>query len=136
MEMVNAIYAYRELPKDQQDPALLKEAVELTVLVLAPFAPHLAEEAWEALGHESSVHLQPWPKYDPEAVVEDEIELVLQVNGKVRDRIRVAREADEEALRSAALESPKVQGVCRRQTDRQGDRRAGATRQYRRALTS
>ena len=108
MEMVNAIYAYRELPKEQQDPALLKEAVELTVLVLAPFAPHLAEEAWEALGHATSVHLQPWPEYDAEAVVEDEVELVLQVNGKVRDRVRVPREAGEEELRSAALASSKV----------------------------
>lgn len=108
MEMVNAVYAYREQAGERQDPALLKEAVELVVLVLAPFAPHLAEEAWEALGYRESVHLQPWPQYDPQAVVEEEIELVLQVNGKVRDRVRVPKDADEETLRETALASAKV----------------------------
>src|SRR5690606_30871447 len=109
MEMVNAVYAYRELPEDQQDPAALREALELIVLALAPFAPHVAEEAWEMLGHSSSVHLEAWPQYDPAAVVEAEIELVVQVNGKVRDRVRVPRDADEETVRQAALASAKVQ---------------------------
>ena len=109
MEMVNAIYHYRELPAEKQDLGLLKEAVELTVLVLAPFAPHLAEEAWEMLGHTTSIHREAWPTYDPQAVVEDEIELVLQVNGKVRDRVRVPRQATEEELRQVALASAKVQ---------------------------
>ena len=109
MEMVNAIYHYRELAAEKQDLALLKEAVELTVLVLAPFAPHLAEEAWEMLGHTTSIHREAWPTYDPQAVVEDEIELVLQVNGKVRDRVRVPRQATEEELRQVALASAKVQ---------------------------
>ena len=109
MEMVNAIYAYRELPEDQQDPAALREALELIVLALAPFAPHVAEERGSARATASSVHLQAWPEYDPAAVVEAEIELVVQVNGKVRDRVRVPRDADEETVRQAALASAKVQ---------------------------
>ena len=122
MEMVNAVYAYREQAGERQDPALLKEAVELVVLVLAPFAPHLAEEAWEALGYRESVHLQPWPQYDPQAVVEEEIELVLQVNGKVRDRVRVPKDADEETLREYGAGVGEGEGIRRREAGGPGDR--------------
>jgi len=108
MEMVNAIYAYKELPAEKQNRSVLREAVEITVLALAPFAPHVTEEAWELLGHESSVHLEAWPQYDPEAVVEAELELVVQVNGKVRDRIKVPADADEESVRQAALACSRV----------------------------
>src|SRR5690606_3660988 len=103
------LFRSRELPEDQQDPAALREALELIVLALAPFAPHVAEEAWEMLGHSSSVHLEAWPQYDPAAVVEAEIELVVQVNGKVRDRVRVPRDVDQETVRQSALASAKVQ---------------------------
>jgi len=108
MELVNGIYAYRELPADEQRPEALREAIESVVVLLAPFAPHLAEELWHLLGREGSVHEERWPDYDRDAVVVDEIEIVVQVNGKVRDRLTVAADAKEEEIRALAVELPKV----------------------------
>ncbi len=78
------------------------------VLMLAPFAPHLAEELWQRLGEPYSVHQQAWPAWDPEAVREDTVTLVLQVNGRVRDRVQVPVGLDEAHLRETALASEKV----------------------------
>mgnify|MGYP001252444421 CR=1 FL=1 len=108
MELVNAFYQYKERSVER-DQAVVAEGLEKLVLLLAPFAPHLAEELWAMMGRTESVHLQPWPSYDPEAVQADTIEVVVQVNGRVRDRVWVARDASEEDVRQAALASPKVQ---------------------------
>lgn len=80
----------------------------LLVLLLAPFAPHITEELWERLGGHPSVSQQPWPSYDPELVRDEEIELVFQVNGKVRDRVTVAADISEADARTLALSSEKV----------------------------
>ncbi|MHC4147207.1 MAG: class I tRNA ligase family protein, partial [Planctomycetota bacterium] len=77
-----------------KQPVVSKSAVEKLVLILAPFAPHIAEELWEKLGHAESLAYESWPKYDKELVKEKEIELAVQVNGKVKDRIVVAANAD------------------------------------------
>jgi len=108
MELVNGIHAYREQPAEKQDRSVLREAVETVVVLLAPFAPHLTEELWHGLGHTGSIHEQAWPDYDRDAVTVDEIELVVQVNGKVRDRLTVPVDADEEEVRAMAVELPKV----------------------------
>jgi leucyl-tRNA synthetase len=79
-----------------------------TVLLLAPFAPHLGEELWQGLGQEYSVHEQPWPQADPEAMREEVVTLVVQVNGKVRDRIRLPAGASEDEAVKAALSSENV----------------------------
>ena len=89
-------------------------ALRTLLIVLNPFAPHLTEELWALLaakfsGFEGLVADQPWPQYDPALLVEDEVEIPIQVNGKVRDRIVVSKDADKEALEAAALASPKVQ---------------------------
>jgi len=84
-------------------------ALRTLVLMLAPLTPHLAEELWERLGEPYSVHRQAWPVWDPDAVREDHMTLVLQVNGKVRDRVTVPAGLDDARLREAALESEKVQ---------------------------
>jgi leucyl-tRNA synthetase len=76
---------------------------------LAPVAPHLAEELWARLGRPYSIHQQPWPAFDPAALVTDEITLVVQVNGKVRDRITVPVGIDQEEARRRALASETVQ---------------------------
>ncbi|MFS8533787.1 MAG: leucine--tRNA ligase [Limnochordales bacterium] len=107
MELVNAFYQYKESAAEK-DKAVVAEGLEKLVLMMAPFAPHLAEELWQTLGRTDSVHLQPWPSYDPEAVQADTIEVVVQVNGRVRDRLWVAREASEAEVREAALALPKV----------------------------
>jgi len=85
-----------------------KEVVEKLVLILAPFAPHIAEELWERLGHSNSLTYEPWPEYDKKLIKEKEIELAVQLNGKIRDRIVVPADADEEQIKRKALGSEKV----------------------------
>jgi len=77
--------------------------------LLAPFAPHLAEELWERLGGPYSVHQQPWPAWDAAQVVAGTVTLVVQVNGKVRDRIQVPSDVDDDTVRALALASETVQ---------------------------
>ncbi|MFZ5364057.1 MAG: class I tRNA ligase family protein, partial [Patescibacteria group bacterium] len=76
--------------------------------ILAPFAPHLAEELWEKLGNKKSIHLAEWPKYDPTKILEEEIDLIVQVNGKLRDTIQVKADINEEEAKKVATESEKV----------------------------
>lgn len=96
MEMVNALYAYIENPAAQ--PAIAWEGLENLLLILAPFAPHITEELWADTGHTDSIHSQTWPKYDSAALVRDEVEIVVQVNGKIRARQMVASGLDRDAL--------------------------------------
>jgi leucyl-tRNA synthetase len=88
-ELVNAMTKFAQTPGADGDPALLY-AVHALPLVLAPFAPHIAEELWERAGYSESVHLQHWPDYDPAALTVALLELVVQVNGKIRARLSVA----------------------------------------------
>jgi len=85
-----------------------KSVVESFLLILSPFAPHLAEELWSRLGHDRSLAYEPWPQYDEELAREKQIEMAVQVNGKVKDRIVVAAEADEESVKAVALAGEKV----------------------------
>jgi leucyl-tRNA synthetase len=75
---------------------------------LSPFAPHLAEELWQALGHNQSLAYEPWPKFDPELVKADEVEIPVQVNGKVRSRLTVPTGTDTKRLEELALADEKV----------------------------
>jgi leucyl-tRNA synthetase len=101
MELVN------ELVKAPGDPAA-RFAAETAVSLIQPYAPHMSEELWERLGHER-LWEQPWPQADPALLEEDTFELVVQVNGKVRDRIQVPTDLPEDELVARATESPKVQ---------------------------
>jgi leucyl-tRNA synthetase len=85
-----------------------KAVLEKFVMILAPFAPHIAEELWSRLGHNNTLSFEPWPKYDEKMAKEKQVELAVQVNGKVRDRIVVASDADEQVIRDRALGSAKV----------------------------
>jgi len=89
-------------------PIRPKSVVEKFVLVLAPFAPHIAEELWAGLGHRDSLAYEPWPKYDPELAKEKEVELAVQVSGKIKDRIVVSADATEDQIKQKALSSDKV----------------------------
>jgi len=80
-----------------------REALEKLVLCLSPYAPHLCEELWERLGHSPSIADHPWPTYDPALCVDDKIEIAVQVNGRVRGRITVARDTPEDVARELAL---------------------------------
>ncbi|MFQ5490299.1 MAG: class I tRNA ligase family protein, partial [Phycisphaerae bacterium] len=85
-----------------------RRAVETFVLVLAPFAPHLAEELWQRLGHSESLAYHPWPEYVPELARDTEIEIPVQINGKVRSRVTLPADVDEAALEAAAKADPKI----------------------------
>lgn len=90
---------------DCQDSPVYAEGIETLVLLLAPFAPHMTEELWQALGHQESVHLQAFPQADPEALVVDEITLVIQILGKTRGTIQVPVSASREELEHHARHS-------------------------------
>ena len=107
MELVNELYAHEPL-EESVAPAVLKEALGLAVLLVSPYAPHLAEELWSQLGHKQSVVETPWPQYDPELAREEEYEIVIQVNGRVRGRLRVSAELDEKELLQQAMADPGV----------------------------
>jgi leucyl-tRNA synthetase len=108
MELRNTILDAKKANNVSLD--VWNEAVDSLLLVLAPIAPHITEELWAQRGHGYSVHQQPWPAWDAEAAKEDSITLVVQVNGKVRDKIEVDAGQDDEALKAIALASDKVQG--------------------------
>jgi leucyl-tRNA synthetase len=105
MELVNAAGEYRrENDAGARDAAAQTDVADALVKLLAPFTPHFAEELWrEMLGHEQSVHVQDWPEFDEAATVADEIELAVQVNGKVRGKVVVASNSPEDSVREAAL---------------------------------
>ncbi len=86
-----------------------RSAAETLVLLLAPFAPHLAEELWQRLDHDESLAHAPWPTADPALLERDTIKLAVQVDGKRRYEIEVPANADEDTIRAAALASAKVQ---------------------------
>ncbi len=92
-----------------RDATLPRRAAETLVLLLAPLAPHLAEELWQRLGEAQSLARAPWPEADASLLEDDVVRLVVQVNGKRRDEIQVPADADEDVIREAALRSEKVQ---------------------------
>jgi leucyl-tRNA synthetase len=106
MELVNTVYAFKD---GEQNPGVLREALEAVVRLLNPFVPHACEELWETLGHSGSVEAAGWPAWDDAALVADEITLVVQVNGKVRGKVAVAVDADKETAEAAALTESNVQ---------------------------
>ena len=109
MELVNALYQFKpEGPDDLTRRAVFREAIQAVIILLSPFAPHIADELWEALGMRESTIRIPWPDYDREAIVEEEILVVVQVNGKVRDRITVPSSLGEEEVKRAAMESERI----------------------------
>jgi len=119
MELSNEMAAARSQPLDDSLRAVLSEATESLVKLLHPFAPHLTEELWQRLGHDESVYLAPWPAYDEEVAKEPEITLVVQVNGKVRDRLTAAADTSEEMLRELALSSERAAPYLEGKTVRQ-----------------
>jgi leucyl-tRNA synthetase len=105
MELTNAAMGYlRKAAPEARDAALATEVAETITKLLAPIAPHWAEELWNTvLGHDGSIHVEPWPEFDLEKAKADEVELAVQVNGKVKAKITVAASAAEEAIREEAL---------------------------------
>ena len=107
MELVNAIQAFEPKNGDGNAP-VLKEALESVVRLLAPFVPHFAEELWEGLGHSGGIDAAGWPAVDQAATIDDELLIVVQVNGKLRGKVTVSASASEDEVKASALADAKV----------------------------
>ncbi|HEV2212998.1 MAG TPA: class I tRNA ligase family protein, partial [Gammaproteobacteria bacterium] len=116
MELLNAVTKSEDATP--QGRAVKQEAYEAVTLLLAPIVPHVCENLWSGLGHQESVMAARWPAADPAALKRDTLELVVQVNGKLRGHIRVAAGASQETLRQAALAEPSVQPFVQGKTVR------------------
>ncbi len=126
MELVNALYTFQDRPLDVQagkgatkadkagagkplNAGLARETARNLLLMLAPFAPHITEELWSRLFATGSIHQQHWPQYDEQALAQDSVEIVLQINGKVRGKVSLAPGLDRAALQEAMLATPRAQ---------------------------
>ncbi|HHD2754005.1 TPA: leucine--tRNA ligase [Clostridium perfringens] len=106
MEFINALSKYTQEKEMNLD--FLKEVVSDYLRLLAPFAPHFSEEQWSLLGNSYSIFNEAWPKFDPKALVKDEVEIAIQVNGKIKNKIMVSSDLDEEGIKAAALADEKI----------------------------
>ena len=112
MELVNAFYAFQD---KELSPALARETASMLLRMLAPFAPHITEELWARL-FTGSVHAEKWPAYDASALTQDEIEVVLQINGKVRDRVKIAADLDKASMERIVTELPRARELTEGKT--------------------
>lgn len=109
MELVNAMYLYvQDIKPDQQHKAILEAARETVILLLAPFAPHFAEELWEKIGQPYSIFNQAWPGYDEAKTLQQMIPIVVQVNGKVRSSVECEIDAPDDQVLEKVLSDEKV----------------------------
>jgi leucyl-tRNA synthetase len=95
-----------------------RAVLEPFILAISPFAPHLAEELWQRLGHGDTLVGEPWPEYDDALARDEQVEIGVQINGKMKARFTVAADADEETIRTAALEQPNVSSTLKGKTVR------------------
>lgn len=106
MEFINALSKYTQEKEMNLD--FLKDVVSDYLRLLAPFAPHFSEEQWSLLGNSYSIFNEAWPKFDPKALVKDEVEIAIQINGKIKNKIMVSSDLDEEGIKAAALADEKI----------------------------
>ncbi len=109
MELVNEIYAFE--PDSEEKLEVLRFAIETVLLLLSPFSPHIAEELWEAIGNKPSIFEQKWPEWDEIAAKEEQIELVVQVNGKVRSKIMINAGIPDDEIEKIALDDRKIREI-------------------------
>jgi leucyl-tRNA synthetase len=114
MELVNEIASYD--PEKDGDWTILRFAIENTLLLLSPFAPHIVEELWEALGNKLSIFEHRWPDWDEEIAKEEKIELVIQVNGKLRSRLLIPNGTSDAEIKEMALQEHKIKDIVGRKT--------------------
>ena len=107
MELVNEMYHYKEL--DTINENQFRQAINNLLLVMAPFTPHVCEELWQQLGMDGSIHKMPWPTFDEAALVKDAVEIVVQINGKIKDKIQVPTALSPKELEERALANEKIQ---------------------------
>ena len=108
MELFNLVEAFDPKQPDGERFKVFKFSLEICVRLLSPFVPHIAEELWVMMGHEPTIFHAPWPKFDEEIAKEEEIEIPIQVNGKLRSRITVPADISDEELKQAVLRNERV----------------------------
>jgi len=108
MELLNSVYEY--VDRETPDPFVMKEVLDQMTLLLFPFSPHIAEEVWQMAGHQKAISSTSWPEFDSELAREEQIEIVVQVNGKVRARFNVPEDTSQKDLEKKALEDERI--VC------------------------
>jgi leucyl-tRNA synthetase len=96
MELLNALNKYQQ--SDRPDQVFVREVVKDLVMLIAPFAPHFAEEMWEKLGYKNSIFTSTWPAFDEQALIRDTIEIAVQINGQVKFRINIPSDADNQQV--------------------------------------
>ena len=109
MELVNEITSFE--PESDEDWKMFKFALERVLILLSPFSPHIAEELWEAVGNEPSIFEQQWPQWDEEIAREEKIELVIQINGKLRSKIMISQGTPDDEIEKMALEQQKIKEI-------------------------
>lgn len=111
MELVNELYRYKESNKATINGELLKEGISTVIVLLAPFAPHITEELWQLIDGKGSIHQLKWPEFDTSALIKDEIEVVIQINGKLKDKVTIPAEASKDEMEKIAMENEKIKAI-------------------------
>ena len=107
MELVNDMSRYKA--NSEMNLPLFNDAINKLLIVLNPFVPHITEELWAELGHETRLYATPWPGYDEAALVLDEVEVIVQINGKLKDKVKLPNNSSKEVMEEAAMNLPKIQ---------------------------
>jgi len=114
MEFTNAVYKY--LNEEVKNTVFLKEVVIDFIKLLAPFAPHFSEEAWSLLGMDYSIFNQSWPEFNPAALIKDEVEIAIQINGKIKAKINVSSDLSEDGIKEVSLENEEIKAALEGKT--------------------
>jgi len=116
MELVNELSAVQ--PQNDEEWAACRHSVETLLLLLSPFSPHIAEELWETIGNTPGISLQRWPQWSEELAKEEEIELVIQINGKVRAKLMIPPDMSDEAIQERTMGEPRIREMLQGRTVR------------------
>ncbi len=110
MELVNELYSLKvKLTQiNESEKAILKTAIEITIKLLGPIVPHFCEELWHEIGNERSIYFESWPQFNSQLIKEEQLLIIVQINGKLRDKIEVPADSSDEMIRKAVLELPKI----------------------------
>jgi leucyl-tRNA synthetase len=116
MEFVNALYQFKDSGIPPTSPPseggekgeVFRDAVNTLIILLSPLVPYIAEEMWEMMGNRGGIMKEPWPSYDPEFIKAEEITIVIQINGKVRSRLTLNADINDEGIKKAVLSNDKV----------------------------
>jgi leucyl-tRNA synthetase len=114
MELINEVTAFN--PESDTDREVLSFSIRQMILLLSPFAPHIAEELWQQTGEKECILKESWPVWDEEIAKEEEIELVIQINGKLRCKIMIPAGLDDDAVKEKAFSDPKVHELLKGKT--------------------